>query len=64
MSRSRSRSPSRGRRSSPARRYACTAPKFPTTEAVRGIPSLSKRYKDLYIPSDFSRCARVEDSLH
>lgn len=57
MSRSRSRSPSRSRRHSPERRYICSAPKFPTTEVVRGIPSLSKRYKELYIPSDFSRCA-------
>lgn len=35
----------------------CAVPKFPTTDVVRGVPSLSKRYRELYIPSDFSKCA-------
>lgn len=59
-SRSRSRSRSHSRRHSPERRYTCAAPKFPTTDVVRGVPSLSKRYRELYIPSDFSKCAPCE----
>ncbi|GAB4821065.1 hypothetical protein N2152v2_008111 [Parachlorella kessleri] len=45
---------SRSRSRSPARpRYACAPPKWPTYEGPRGVASLSKRYKDLYLPSDF-----------
>ncbi|GAX78377.1 hypothetical protein CEUSTIGMA_g5819.t1 [Chlamydomonas eustigma] len=50
-SRSRSRSSSRG----PSARYAVQLPKAPTFERVRGLASISKRYKELYIPGDFCR---------
>ena len=36
-------------------RYVCSPPKFPAFELARGIPQLSKRYKNLYIPADFCR---------
>lgn len=43
---SRRRSPGRGR-------YACSPPKAPTYDADRAVAAMSKRYKDLYLPSDF-----------
>ena len=33
--------------------HSCHVPKFPTFEAVRGLPALSKRYRSMYVPSDF-----------
>eukprot|EP00798_Chlamydomonas_sp_ICE-L_P009443 gene9443-8900_t len=51
--RSGSESRSRSRSRSPTGRYACKTPKFWTYEKFRGLASISKRYKDLYIPSDF-----------
>lgn len=38
---------------SPSRRYTCSPPKFPTFEGDRSTASVSKRYKDMYLPSDF-----------
>jgi len=55
-SRSSSASSSRSRSPSPVKRvrYRCAVPKFPAgSEPVRGLASISKRYKHLYIPSDF-----------
>ncbi|BDA43873.1 probable cell division cycle and apoptosis regulator protein 1 [Coccomyxa sp. Obi] len=62
-SRSRSRSAdaesrSRSRSASPAGRggrYRCDPPKWPVLERDRGVPSLSKRYRNLYIPGDLCR---------
>lgn len=48
-SRSRSRSSSRG----PSARYSVRPPKAQTFERVRGLASVGKRYKDMYMP----RCA-------
>lgn len=40
---------------SPARpRYSCHPPRLPTYEAARHLPSLTKRYRRLYIPGDFA----------
>ncbi|KAL4450685.1 hypothetical protein ABPG77_001041 [Micractinium sp. CCAP 211/92] len=49
--RRRSRSHSRSR--SPGRRYSCKPPQFPTFEGDRAVAAVSKRHKDLYLPSDF-----------
>ncbi|CAL8469862.1 g9404 [Coccomyxa elongata] len=62
-SRSRSRSAdaesrSRSRSASPSGRggrYRCDPPKWPVLERDRGVPSLSKRYRNLYIPGDLCR---------
>lgn len=44
------------RRSPPRPRYRCDSPKWPPgADAVRGVPSLAKRYTDLYVPSDVAR---------
>ncbi len=34
---------------------------MPTWERVRGIASISKRYKSMYIPSDFCRWVEARE---
>lgn len=45
----RSRSPGAGH----SGRYRVEPPKFPPSDAERGVAALSKRYRNLYIPADF-----------
>ncbi|KAL4433711.1 hypothetical protein ABPG75_000152 [Micractinium tetrahymenae] len=51
--RDRDRRRSRSRSRSPSRRYSCKPPQQPTYEGDRAVATISKRYKDLYLPSDF-----------
>lgn len=51
--RSRSRSPGRGGR------YAVSPPKQPTYEGERAQAAVSKRYKDMYLPSDFVKVGLI-----
>ena len=34
-------------------RYRVEPPKFPPADPTRGVATLSKRYRNLYIPADF-----------
>lgn len=46
-------------RRSPGRRYSCKPPQFPTFEGDRAVAAVSKRHKDLYLPSDFVKVRRA-----